>query len=144
MKVWFKRFSTRARVPQKSTIGPACNDLFAVKCAVLEPGAARSVETDIEFCFSEKYVVKIYPRSSMSLKFIFVGGGILDSDYRGNFRKLWNIVKFFTIYLIIELKLMQGIVPLRFYFIKKRNLQDSLKFKVLITLSQKEATRALD
>ena len=86
MKVRFKRFSTRARVPRKSTIGSACYDLFAAKCAVLEPGATRFVETDIGFCFSEKYVAKIYPRSSMSLKSIFLGGGILDSDYRGNVR----------------------------------------------------------
>ena len=53
---------------------------------MLELSATRSVETDIGFCFSEKHVAKIYLRSSMSLKSIFLGGGILDSAYRGNVR----------------------------------------------------------
>ena len=39
-------------------MGSACYDLFAAKCAVLEPGATRYVEMDIGFCFSEKYVAK--------------------------------------------------------------------------------------
>ena len=89
MKVRFKMFSTRARVPRKSTIGSACYDLFAAKCAVLEPGATRSVETDIEFCFSEN-CGKIYPCSSMSLKSIFLDGRILDSDHRGNVRVIFH------------------------------------------------------
>ena len=88
MKVPFKSFSTRARVPQKSAIGSACYNLFAAKCAVLEPGATRSVETNIGFCFSEKYAAKIYPCSSMSLKSIFLDGGILEYDYRGNVRAI--------------------------------------------------------
>ena len=58
MKVQFKRFSTGARVPRKPLIGSACYDLFAAKCAVLEPGATKYVEMDIGFCFSEKYVAK--------------------------------------------------------------------------------------
>ena len=48
MKFGFKRFSTRARVPQKSTTRSCC-DLFAARCVVLEPGATRSIETDVVF-----------------------------------------------------------------------------------------------
>ena len=88
MKVRFKSFTTRALVPRKSTMGSACYDLFAAKCAVLEPGATGSVEMDIGFCFSEMYLAKIYPRSTMSLKSIFLGGGILDPDYKGNVRAI--------------------------------------------------------
>ena len=86
MKVRLKMFNRCTHVPQKSSIGSACYDLFAAKCAVLEFGATRSVETDIGFCFSEKYAAKIYPCSSMSLKSIFLAAGILNSDYRGNVR----------------------------------------------------------
>ena len=86
MKVRFKRFNRRTHVPQKSKIGSACYDLFAATCAVLEHGATRSVEADIGFCFSEKYAAKIYPRSSMFLKSIFLAAGILNSDYRRNVR----------------------------------------------------------
>ena len=49
MKFGFKRFSTRARVPQKSTFGSGCCNLFAARCVVLEPVATRSIETDIVF-----------------------------------------------------------------------------------------------
>ena len=86
MKVRFKSFSTRACIPQKSTNGSACYDLFAARCAVLEPGATRSIETNIDLCFSEKYFGKMYPRSRLSLKSIVLGGGIIDPDYRGNIR----------------------------------------------------------
>ena len=58
MKVRFKRFSTRARIPQKSTIGSTCCNLFAARCDVLEPGATRSIETNAGFCFSERYLAK--------------------------------------------------------------------------------------
>ena len=54
MKVKFRRFSSRAHIPQKVTVGSTCYDLLAAKPVVLEPNFTRSVETDIEFCFSKK------------------------------------------------------------------------------------------
>ena len=84
MKVRFKWIGTCARCPQKSTVGSACYDLFAAINVVLEPGSTRSVETDIGFCFSNTYVAKIYPRSSVSLKPVQVGGGFIDCDFSGN------------------------------------------------------------
>ena len=84
MKVKFKRFSSCAHIPQKVTIGSACYNLFAAKTVLLEPNAMRSLETDIGFCFSKKYVAKIYPRSSLSLRSVFAGGGMIYSDFRGN------------------------------------------------------------
>ena len=59
---------------------------FAARCVMLEPNSTRSVETDPGFCFSKKYMTRIYPRSSLSLKLILIGGGVVDSDYRGNVR----------------------------------------------------------
>ena len=84
MKAKLKRFTSRARIPQKATIGSACYNLFAARCVTLEPNATRSVETDLGFCFSKKYMARIYPRSSLSLKPILIGGGVVDSDYRRN------------------------------------------------------------
>ena len=84
MQVKFRRFSSHARIPQKATIGSGCYNLFAAKPVVLEPNLTRSVEIDIGFCFSKKYIGKIYPRSSLSLHSIFDGGGMIDSDFRGN------------------------------------------------------------
>ena len=84
MKVKFKRFSSCVHIPQKVTIGSACYNLFAAKTVLLEPNAMRSLETDIGFCFSKKYAAKIYPRSSLSLRSVFAGGGMIYSDFRGN------------------------------------------------------------
>ena len=74
MRVKFKRFSSRAKIPQK---GSACYDLFAAKSVVLEPNATRSVETDLVFYFPKNYVAKIFLRSSLSLRSIHVGGRIV-------------------------------------------------------------------
>ena len=84
MMVRSKRFSSRACCPQKSTVGSAAYYLFATRTIVLEPGSTGSVETDIGFCFSNKYAAKIYSRSSLSLP--CVGGGIIGSDFCGNMR----------------------------------------------------------
>ena len=84
MKVKFKRFSSRARIPQKATKDSACYDVFAARCKILETKATRSIETDLRFAFSKKHMARIYPRSSLSLQLIFVGGGVVDADYRGN------------------------------------------------------------
>ena len=39
---------------------------------------------DIGFKFSKKLCCRIYPRSGLSLLPTFIGGGVIDSDYRGN------------------------------------------------------------
>ena len=84
MKVKFKRFGYCARTPQKAMIDSACHDIFAARCVTLEPGGTRSIETNLGFSFSKNYMAKIYPRSSLSLQSIFLGGGGIDFDYRDN------------------------------------------------------------
>lgn len=86
MKVKFKRFSSQAKISQKATIGSAFYDLFVAKSVVLDPNVSRLVETDLDFWFPEKCMTKIFPRFSLSLRSIHVGGGIVDADYRGNIR----------------------------------------------------------
>ena len=86
MKVKFMRFSSRAKIPQKATIGSACYAVFVAKSVLLEPNATRSVETDLGFCFPKTNVAKTFPRSSLPLQSIHVGGGIVDADCRENIR----------------------------------------------------------
>ena len=59
MKVKFKQFSSSGKIPQKATIGSPCYDLFAARCVTLEPNATRSIETDLGFSFSRKYMARI-------------------------------------------------------------------------------------
>ena len=84
MKVKFERFSSRAKIPQKATIGSMCYGSFVAESVVLEPNVTRSVETDLGFYFPKEYVAKTFPRSNLSLWSTHVGGGIVDADYRGN------------------------------------------------------------
>ena len=55
MKAKFKRFSTWARCPQKSTKGSAGYDLSSDRHVLLKPHSAQCIETDIGLCFS-KYI----------------------------------------------------------------------------------------
>ena len=84
MKVKFKKFSSNACLPAKSTVGSACFDIYSAKGVLLLPGETKTVDLDLGFQFSKKYVCRIYPRSNLSLKPLFAGGGVINSDYRGN------------------------------------------------------------
>ena len=80
MKVKFKRFSSLARVPTKSTPDSAYYDVYSATDILLGPGATNTVELDLGFKFAKKYVCRIYGRSGLSLKPLLLGG------YRGGYR----------------------------------------------------------
>ena len=84
MKVKFKKFSSRACLPTLATPGSACFDVYSSRCVTLEPGVTRLIETDLGMMFAKKYVARIYPRSGLSMKGLFLGRRVIDSDYRGN------------------------------------------------------------
>ena len=84
MKVKFKKFSSNAYTPTKSAEGSACFDVYSAKDVTLRPGLAKKVDLNLGFQFSKKYVCRICPRSSLSLKPLFLGGGVIDFDCRGN------------------------------------------------------------
>ena len=84
MKVNFNRFSSHASVPTRETPGSACFNVYSAECVELGPGVAKIVRLDFGMKFAKKYVCRIYPRSGLSLKSIFLEGGVIDSDYRGN------------------------------------------------------------
>ena len=89
MKVKFKRFSSCAFVPMKTTPVSTCFDIFSSRSATLEPGITRTIETDFGLKFPKKYVPKLLPRSGLLLKPVFSGGGVLDSDFTVN---IWVIL----------------------------------------------------
>ena len=84
MKVKFKKFSKLGRVPTKATPGSACYDVYSSIDIKIRPGVTEEILLDIGFKFSKTYVCRAYPRSSMSVLPTFLGGGVIDSDYRGN------------------------------------------------------------
>ena len=67
-----------------ATPGSACFDIFSSRSVTLEPGVTRKIETDFGLKFPKKYVAKLLPPSGLSPKSVFSGGGVIDSDFRGN------------------------------------------------------------
>ena len=60
-----------------------------------------------------KYVYRIYPRSSLSFKPLFLGGGVIDSDYRG------NISVILTNFALLNVEIKKGDRIAQIIFLKK-------------------------
>ena len=84
MKVKFKKFSALGRVLTKATPGAACYDVYSLVDITIRPGGTEKIPLDIGLKFLKKYVCRAYLRSSMSVLPTFLGGGVINSDYRGN------------------------------------------------------------
>ena len=84
MKIKFKNFSRFGQIPTKARPGSACFDVFSSCEVKIRPGETKQIPLDIGFKFSKKFCCRIYPRSGLSLLPTSVGGGVVDSDYRGN------------------------------------------------------------
>ena len=97
MKVKFKRFSSHARVLTKSTPGSACSGVYSARNISLGPSVTKTIKLDLGFTFAKKYLCRIYPRSGLSLKPLFLSDGVIDSDYKANVSVIlinfssWNI-----------------------------------------------------
>ena len=72
MKVKFKKFDSLAHVPTKSTPGLVCYDVYPARDVLLGPVATNTVELDLGFKFAKKCICRIYPRSGLSLKPLFL------------------------------------------------------------------------
>jgi len=74
-------------LPSRGTTKAAGYDFYSPNDFVIEPGQTCMIWTDIKAFFSEDEVLKIYPRSSMSVQRNLVlknTVGIIDSDYYEN------------------------------------------------------------
>ena len=83
-KIKFVRFSYKARVPKCATIDSTGYDLHSAEKVTIKPRSVKAVSTEIGIQNQYlKLVSKIYSRSSLSMKQIEVGAGVIDSGYRG-------------------------------------------------------------
>ena len=84
MKVSYKKFSKFGRVPIRATSGSVCFDVYSSCEVSLRPGETKIIDLDIGFKFSKTYCCRIYPKPGLSLLLTFLGGEVVDSDYRGD------------------------------------------------------------
>lgn len=86
MKV--KRLTENAILPKCADNGSAGYDLFASQTYTIPPWSRMLVKTDIALEIYPTHYGRIAPRSSLSLKGIDIGAGVIDSSYRGEIRVL--------------------------------------------------------
>ena len=68
--------------------------------------------------FAKKYVFRLYPRSGLSLKPIFLGGGVVDSDYSSNTSVI------LTNFFLYDIDIEEGDRIAQMIFLKKKRLRN--------------------
>ena len=78
-----ERLNEVSILPFRATDGSAGFDLFSVENCTIFPQTRKLIDIGWAFEIQTGYYGRIAPRSSMSIKGIDVGAGVIDSDYRG-------------------------------------------------------------
>ena len=80
-----QKLNKNAALPKRSTEGAAGYDLCASHGCTIPVGGNGLVKTGLAIAFPAGLYARIAPRSGLALKkFINVGAGVVDSDYRGD------------------------------------------------------------
>lgn len=80
-----KRLTPYSTLPARATEGAAGYDLSSAIDTVVATRGKALVMTDLAIAIPHNYYGRIAPRSGLAWKnHIDVGGGVIDSDYRGN------------------------------------------------------------
>jgi dUTP pyrophosphatase len=78
----------KGTMPKKGTNGSAGWDIYASEDVKI-PALSRSlIPTDLKMAFPPTMVAYLKPRSSLAVKGIDVGAGVIDSDYRHEIKVL--------------------------------------------------------
>jgi dUTP pyrophosphatase len=80
--VRFKKLRPHAQLPTRA-YRSAGYDVYAAETAVLEPGRTKKIPLGIAAEFKENYVALVWDRSGMGSRGVHRFGGVIDSDYRG-------------------------------------------------------------
>ena len=79
-----QKLNNNAALPKRSTEGAAGYDLCAAQDCTIPAGGKGLVKTGLSISFPTGLYARIAPRSGLALKrFIDVGAGVVDADYRG-------------------------------------------------------------
>ena len=79
-----QKLNNNAALPKRSTGGAVGYDLCASQSCTIPAGGKGLVHTGLSISFPAGLYARIAPRSGLALKkFIDVGAGVVDADYRG-------------------------------------------------------------
>jgi dUTP pyrophosphatase len=79
----FVKNSKDAITPERKTIGSAGYDLFSADDIKILPLSRMCVSIGLSISLPNGFFGRILPRSSLSLKCIDIGAGVIDEDYIG-------------------------------------------------------------
>ncbi|OZC10095.1 dUTP diphosphatase domain protein [Onchocerca flexuosa] len=83
--IYFTKLSENAHIPTYGSEWAAGADLYSAYDCVVPAKGKASVGTDLQVQIPRGYYGRIAPRSGLAAKkFIDVGAGVVDSDYRGH------------------------------------------------------------
>lgn len=74
------------RLPTRTYASDAGFDLYPTVFSVLKPGSTAGVPTGVQVAIPEGYYGRVAERSGLALTGIGVGGGVIDSAYRGEIK----------------------------------------------------------
>merc|ERR1719215_443635 len=79
-----KKLVPEAQIPKRGSVDAAGFDLYAAKGTVIPKGGKGIVKTGISLACPPGTYGRVAPRSGLAVKkFIDVGAGVIDADYRG-------------------------------------------------------------
>jgi dUTP pyrophosphatase len=81
-----QKLSEKAIIPTRGSEFAAGYDLYAIESQIIYNNSQAIIKIGIATAIPVGYYGRIAPRSSMALKNIFVNGGVIDSDYRGEIK----------------------------------------------------------
>jgi dUTP pyrophosphatase len=87
-KLKVKLIHPNAKVPFKADSGCAGYDVFSTETVQIYSKTRKLVSTGLSTEFSDRYYLRVAPRSGLSLKGIDIGAGVIDSSYRGEIKVL--------------------------------------------------------
>jgi dUTP pyrophosphatase len=79
----FTRIHPLAKVPTRATPWAAGYDLYSVEDVEIEKMSTKVVSTGLKIVVAPGAYGRIATRSSLAIKGVEVGAGVIDSDYRG-------------------------------------------------------------
>ena len=82
-EIKMKRVNKNGMLPSRGTTGAAGYDLATSEATVVPAHSKCLVKTCLAMALPPGCYGRIAPRSGIALKFIDIGAGVIDSDYRG-------------------------------------------------------------
>lgn len=84
MEVKFKKTSSTARRPNIASSGSAGSGLYSCKSKIIRPHSQELFKIDLKIQIPKGLYGRIAPPFGLSINYsIDVGGGVIDSDFRG-------------------------------------------------------------